>query len=219
MTVLVTGFEPYGGHAVNPSERLARSLDGAVVAGAQVEARQLAVDLRTIGPSVRAAIEETEPRLVVGLGLWPGEPMLRLERIAVNQADFEVPDNAGLVACAPLVQDGPAARPSTLPLHAISESLLAAGIPCRLSGTAGLYLCNAMLYHALEACAARRPAPLAGFIHVPYLPEQVADLARTTRARHGLGLGQRADLASMSLDVMHAGVCLAIQTALEAATV
>jgi pyroglutamyl-peptidase len=216
MTVLVTGFEGYGGRSVNPSEELARSLDGAVIASEPVEARRLAVDLRTVGPAIRAAIEETAPALVVGLGLWPGEPMLRLERVAINQADFEIPDNAGLTAREPLVPSGPAAWPATLPLHAVRDRLLAEGIPCRLSGSAGRFLCNALLYHALAACADRRPAPLAGFVHLPYLPRQVAAPAATTRDEHRLGLGQRADLASMSLEVMREGVRLAIETSLAA---
>jgi pyroglutamyl-peptidase len=214
MTVLVAGFEGYGGRSLNPSDELARSLDGALVAGEPVEARCLAVDLRAVGPAIRAAIEETAPVVVVCLGLWPGEPMLRLERIAVNQADFEIPDNAGVTAREPLVPDGPAAWPATLPLHAVRDRLLAAGIPCRLSGTAGQFLCNAVLYHALAACAARDPSPLAGFVHLPYLPRQVADLAATTRDEHRLGLGQRADLASMSLEVMREGVRLAIEASL-----
>jgi pyroglutamyl-peptidase len=217
MTVLATGFEGYGGRSLNPSEELARSLDGAVVAGEPVEARCLAVDLRTVGPAIRAAIEETAPTLVVCLGLWPGEPMLRLERVAINQADFEIPDNAGVTARGPLASDGPAAWPATLPLHAIRDRLLAAGVPCRLSGTAGQFLCNGVLYHALAACAARDPSPPAGFIHLPYLPRQVAALAATTRDEHRLGLGQRADLASMSLEVMREGVRLTIETSLATA--
>ncbi len=212
MTVLVTGFEGYGGRSLNPSGELARSLDGAVVAGEPVEARCLAVDLRTVGPAIRAAIEETAPTLVVCLGLWPGEPMLRLERVAINQADFEIPDNRGLIAREPIVPDGPAAYAATLPLHAIRDRLLAAGIPCALSGSAGQFLCNAVLYHALAACSARSPAPPCGFIHVPYLPQQVAALLEAGQVERRLELHQRGDLASMGLEPMREGVRLAIET-------
>ena len=207
MTVLLTGFEGYGGRSVNPSEDVVRALDGAVIAGEPVEARCLAVELRSVGPAIRAAIDDTAPRLVVCLGLWPGEAMLRLERVAINQADFDLPDNAGLIAREPLDPDGPAAWVATLPLHAIRERLLAADIPCHLSGTAGQFLCNALMYHALAACAARSPAPPAGFIHLPYLPRQVAGM---------LAAGQGGDLASMSLDSMCQGVRLAIETSLAA---
>ena len=65
--------------------------------------------------------------------------------------------------------------PSEL-MSAIQDRMLGAGIPCQLSGTAGAFLCNALMYHALGAAAERQPAPLCGFIHIPYLPEQVADV-------------------------------------------
>jgi pyroglutamyl-peptidase len=207
MTVLLTGFEAYGGRSLNPSEEIVRSLDGVVIAGEQIQGRCLAVELRSIGPAIRAAIVESEPVLVVCMGLWPGEAMLRLERIAINQADFDLPDNAGLVAREPLDTGGPAAWSATVPLHAIRERLLAEGIPCHLSGTAGQFLCNAVMYHALAACAARAPAPPAGLIHLPYLPQQVAGMLAATP-------GQRTDLASMSLEPMCRGVRLAIETGL-----
>jgi pyroglutamyl-peptidase len=214
MTVLLTGFEGYGGRSANPSEEIVRGLDGAVIAGETVQGRCLAVELRSVGPAIRAAMAECAPTLVVCLGLWPGESMLRLERVAINQADFDIPDNAGLTAREPLDPAGPAAWAATLPLHAIRDRLLAAGIPCHLSGTAGQFLCNAVLYHALAACAARASAPPCGFIHLPYLPQQVADLAAAARDGLGLAVEQRADLASMNLELMAQGVRLAIETSL-----
>lgn len=207
MTVLLTGFEAYGGRAENPSGQLARRLDGQVVAGEPIEGRCLAVELRSIGPAIRAAIEETKPSLVLCLGLWPGESMLRLERIAANEADFDIPDNAGCVAREPLDPAGPAAYASTAPLHAMRDALLAAGIPCHLSGTAGRFLCNAVMYHALAASAARVPTLPVGFIHLPYLPQQAAALLAGGTSAGG-------QLASMSFELMQAGVCLAIETCL-----
>ena len=216
MTVLLTGFEPYGGRSVNPSEAIVRSLDGAMVAGELIEGRCLAVELRSVGPAIRAAIEETDPSLVLCLGLWPGAPMLRLERIAINHADFDLPDNAGLFAREPLDPLGPAAYAASLPLHAIRDRLLAAGIPCELSGTAGQFLCNAVMYHALAASAARNPTPPAGFIHLPYLPEQVAGVLAASHAGQRQELRHYGDLASMELARMCAGVTLAIETGLAA---
>ncbi len=95
------------------------------------------------------------------------------------------------------------------------DRLLAAGIPCRLSGTAGTFLCNALMYHALRACGERMPAPLCGFVHLPYLPQQVAWLIRDTAEEARLELHQRADLASMTLETMIEGARLAIEVALE----
>ena len=214
--MLLTGFEGYGGRSVNPSAEVAKALDGTVIAGVRVEGRTLPVDYAGIGPRIAALIEEIRPRAVIGLGLWPGGQMLRIERIAVNIADFEIADNAGLIAKAEVVAGAPAGLLSTLPIATIRDRLLAAGIPARLSGTAGQFLCNALMYHALRLCGARTPAPRCGFIHLPYLPEQVALLLEQARDRAGVELHQRADLASMALETMVEGVRLAIATTLEA---
>lgn len=134
--------------------------------------------------------------------------------MAVNVADFEIADNVGEIAKEPLNVGGDAAYLSTLPLDAIQNHLLAAGIPAQLSGTAGAFLCNVLMYHALRASAEQTPRPPCGFIHVPYLPEQVAQLIEATRQGAKLELHQRGDLASMSLDVMVQAIELAIETTL-----
>jgi pyroglutamyl-peptidase len=214
--MLLTGFEGYGGRSLNPSAEVAKALHGAVIAGVRVEGRTLPVDYARIGPRIAALIEETRPRAVICLGLWPGGQMLRIERIAVNIADFEIADNAGLIARAEVVEGAPAGLLSTLPIAAIRDRLLAAGIPARLSGTAGHFLCNALMYHALRLCALRTPPPRCGFIHLPYLPEQVALLLEQARDRATVELHQRADFASMAPATMIEGVRLAILTTLEA---
>jgi pyroglutamyl-peptidase len=215
--MLLTGFQSYGGRSVNPAEEVVKVLDGLTVAGERIEGRTLPVDYRRLGPRLAELIELTQPCAVICLGLWPGEPMLRLERIAANVADFEIADNVGLIAREPVVEGGPAGLLSTLPILAIRDRMLAAGIPVRLSGTAGQFLCNAAMYHALTVCAGRSPAPLCGFIHVPYLPRQVALLLKEMRDSARVELHQRSDLASMALETMVEGVRLAIETTVEAA--
>ncbi len=80
----------------------------------------------------------------------------------------------------------------------------------RLSHSAGTFLCNATMYHALGLTG---EAPC-GFIHLPYLPEQVSELMRTLRHEQALELHQRADLASMSLETMIAAVACAAEVTL-----
>jgi pyroglutamyl-peptidase len=142
--------------------------------------------------------------------------MLRLERVAVNIADFEIPDNIGLMTRGPVVEGGAAAYPSTLPIHAIQDRLLAAGIPAQLSGSAGTFLCNALMYQALRHCAEHTLAGPCGFIHLPYLPEQVCALVQQLHEGAKVELHQRADLASMALETQVEGIRLAIETTLEA---
>ena len=214
--VLLTGFESYGGRSVNPAEQIVNELGGVEIGGERVVGRTLPVNYAELGPRISALIEETSPRAVICLGLWPGEPMIRLERLAANIADFEIADNVGAMEHGPIVQGGPAALASTLPLTEIRDNLLASEIPCRLSGTAGQFLCNALMYHALTVSAASEAAPLCGFVHVPYVPQQVAGLLSDLSAEASLELHQRADLVSMSLDTMVDAIRIAIETTLAA---
>jgi pyroglutamyl-peptidase len=173
--ILVTGFEPFGGMAYNPSAEIARALDGAEIGGGRIVGRRIAVDFARHRPQLEDLFSEIAPALYVGFGLATGEDMIRIERFGVNLADFPMPDNAGARHRGLAIEaDGPAARAATLPTAEIRAALLAAGIPARLSNSAGSYLCNANLYTALGLCAARRPAPPCGFIHLPYASEQLA---------------------------------------------
>lgn len=197
--VLVTGFEPYGGGHINPSLELVRNLDGTEVASVPVMGRTLPVDFRGLQQRVRALLTEIDPIAVLNLGLWPGEATIRLERVALNLADFEIPDNAGeLVHDRPLDTEAPEAIPSRLPLRAIERALLEAGIPARLSNTAGTFLCNATMYTFLRQTT---DVPC-GFVHLPYLPQQVASLLARAKEHRTLEQHQRADYASMSLPTM-----------------
>jgi len=213
--MLLTGFQSYGGRAVNPAEEVVKALDGEQIAGRRVTGRTLPVSYAELGPQIARLISETAPRAVICLGLWPGEPMLRLERIAVNIADFEIADNVGVTQHGAVVAGGPAAYDTTLPIHAIQGRLLEAGIPARLSGSAGAFLCNALMYHTLHTCAGRDPVHACGFIHLPYLPQQVSDIVRDTRDEARFELHQRGDLASMALETMVEAIRLAIGTTIE----
>lgn len=209
-TALVTGFDPFGGHSVNPSAEIATRLSGREIAGARVVGRVLPVDLLGIDAAIARALAETRPSLVIALGLAASEPVIRLERVALNVADFTTPDNTGAVRRnEPLDPAGPDARFSRLPLEAILTATLAAGIPARLSETAGLYLCNALMYRLL----ARLPADVpGGFIHLPPLPAQVAGAIRDAGGR----VAERgANLASMALELQIRAVEIAVATTLQ----
>lgn len=214
--MLLTGFESYGGRSLNPSEQVVKRLAGAEISGVRVIGHTLPVSYAELGTRIAALIEEVQPRAVICLGLWPGTPVLRLERIAVNIADFEIPDNVGLLTRRPVAEGGAEAYLSTLPIHAIHDRLLDAGIPARLSGSAGTFLCNALMYHALRSCAKHTPRSPCGFMHLPYLPEQVSALLLQMREAAKVELHQRADLASMALSMQVEGIRLAIETTLGA---
>jgi pyroglutamyl-peptidase len=177
--ILVTGFEPFAGLAYNPSAEIAAKLDGREIAGRKVVARLLPVDFASYRAKLDAVLRESTPAIYLGFGLASGEDMIRIERFGVNLADFDIPDNAGARLVGRSIEtEGPAARAATLPCSAIRGALLEAGIPARLSNSAGSYLCNATLFSALGFCATQAKPPLCGFIHLPYASHQVAALLR-----------------------------------------
>lgn len=205
---LVTGFEPFGAHRMNPSLEVAKRLDGIEVGAHRVAGRVLPVAIESLRPRLETLVAEIDPAVVVSLGLAAGEPVIRLERVGLNLADFEIADNEGAIARDhPVEPGGPAARGATLPLRAISEALLGAGIPVRLSTTARTYLGNAALYTLLGTSAAERGVPC-GFVHLPYLPEQAAALLGTGAA------GERGPWPSMSLATMVEAVRIVVAVSL-----
>jgi len=173
-TVLLTGFAPFAGEATNPSWDAVAALADARIGGHRIVARSLPVAFGASIDSLRAAIDELAPALVLCVGQAGGRPQLSIERIAINVDDARIPDNAD--ACPidqPVVADGPAAYFSTLPIKAMLKALRDAGIPAEISQTAGTYVCNHVFYglmHVLQSC----PGTRGGFIHVPYSPAQAA---------------------------------------------
>jgi len=213
-TALITGFEGYGGRGRNPSGETALALDGRTIAGVRVAGRRLPVSFARLAAGLEDLFDDVKPDIVISVGLWPGEAMIRLERVGINVADFEIPDNEGMLRCdEPLSGNGSAALLATLPNRQIRDALLVAGIPARMSATAGTFLCNATLYTTLSRAARNRRPPLTGFVHVPYLPEQVAELLQSIESARQLEWHQRADMASMDLAVMVRALEIAVATA------
>jgi pyroglutamyl-peptidase len=174
-TVLITGFEAFGGAKVNPSAEVATRLDGRRIGVWDVRAAILPVHHLGAAAAVQALLRAHDPVAIVHLGLAGERAQVALERVAINVMDYSIPDNAGFQARdEPCVPDGPAAYFSTLPLRAMLDAVRGAGVPGCLSATAGTYLCNFVMYTTLHALAARRDPPRAGFVHLPSLPSMVA---------------------------------------------
>ncbi len=175
MKILVTGFEPFGGSPINPSEQVLKSLMAYPPPGLGLTTLVLPVDGSRAPVLLQSALAEIQPAAVICLGEAAGRSAISLERAALNLLDYRIPDNSGTTLTdQPIRAEGPAAYFSTLPLLPIQSALLAAGIPCELSLTAGAYLCNQVFYTLMDTLyQAGRQIP-AGFIHLPSLPEQVA---------------------------------------------
>src|SRR5881296_2254450 len=175
-TILVTGFEPFGAYSVNPSEGLAKAMDGRRFGACETRGAVLPVHHADAATRLAALLTETDPVAVVHLGLAAGRARVALERVAVNVMDYDEPDRAGFQASGgPIAPDGPVAYFAALPLAAIVHALAAEGIPAYVSDRSGTYLCNPTLYPTLPAVRQRPDPPTVGLIHVPLLPAMVAN--------------------------------------------
>jgi len=173
--ILLTGFEPFDGDAINPSGEVAKRLDGRIVGDCVVRSAILPVQHEAARAVVTPLLEAPNLLGVVHLGLAGGRPRVSLERIGVNVMDYSRPDAHGQLLCdVACAADGPAGYFSTLPLREMLAALTAEGIPAAISNTAGTYLCNHVLYATLHHLAARGRARPARFVHLPFLPSMVA---------------------------------------------
>lgn len=193
-TILVTGFEPFGGSDVNPSERAASALASREGFATGV----LPCVDGACDEAVLALIEEHTPSVVIALGEHGRETGLAFERLALNRADYRIADNAGNRRRSVLAEGAPVAYETTLDVRAMAEASMSAGVPARVSRDAGAFLCNQVYFTLLHARATGRIGCPALFVHVPRLPEQVAK-----RGNPG---------GSMGTDVVVRGLLAALST-------
>ena len=173
--LLVTGFEPFGGEETNSSELVARALHGQVIGGLTVVSVVLPCVFATAPGALQQALEQWQPRLVLALGQAAGRNELLLERVAINVMDAPIEDNAGQQPTdVPVIVDGPPAHFTTLPVKAMVNAMRNAGLPAGLSNSAGTFVCNQVFYCLQHQLADSQPPVLSGFMHLPLLPEPVA---------------------------------------------
>jgi pyroglutamyl-peptidase len=174
--MLLTGFEPFDGQAINPSEELAREISGAKIARHEVVGALLPCVFGAALKELKHQIKLHNPAFVICLGQAGGRAEITPERVAINVDDARIADNAGQQPVdKPVVKDGPAAYFSTLPIKAIVQELRKREIPAAVSQTAGTFVCNHVFYGLMHELALHRPEVRGGFIHVPFTPEQTTD--------------------------------------------
>lgn len=170
--ILLTGFEPFDGDAINPSWELARALDGETIAGHRIVAVQLPCVFGASLEVLHVTIARHDPALVLAVGQAGERSQLSLERVAINIDDARIPDNAGVQPLdVAIVPGAPAAYFSSLPIKTMLAALRQAGIPAEISQTAGTYVCNHVFYGLMHVLV-QRPGVRGGFLHIPYIPEQ-----------------------------------------------
>ncbi len=209
---LVTGSQPFAGLPTNPAEAVLPFVDGMVVEGITVVARSTPVSFARLPGLLAGLVREHRPAFVLALGLALGTPVVKVEAMALNAAHFAVPDNEGARPRGGVrfADDAPDALAATWDAAAITEAIVAADVPARISFHAGTHLCNLTLFAylaALKAAGSRSPC---GFLHLPYLPEQVAWLMRRHGGAPDSAASANLDLPSMALETQVTAVKAAI---------
>ncbi len=204
-TILLTGFEPFGGESINPSWEAVRALEGKTMSdGSVIAVARLPCAFVHSLDVLEQQVRKHKPHIVVCVGQAGGRAEMSIERVAINVDDARIPDNAGAQPIdVPIQTDGPAAYFSTLPIKAIVAALIEKGIPAAVSQTAGTFVCNHVFYGVMRVVAQAPKIKRAGFVHIPYLPEQAL--------RHP-------NAPSMSLDVMVAGLLQIVESTLTVET-
>ena len=174
LSVLVTGFDPFGGSAVNPSWDAIHALHGREIAGHRIIGGEIPTVFGASLQRLEALMEEHRPRLVICTGQAGGRSAISLERVAINVNDARIPDNAGAKPIdVPILRDGPAAYFTTLPIKAMLQAMLDAGVRADVSQTAGTFVCNQTFYGLMHLLAQPKwQGVRGGLIHVPWLTEQ-----------------------------------------------
>lgn len=199
MNILITGFEPFAGEHINPSSEVIKVLPDEIQ-GAKIIKAFVPTALESSISLLKEIIDAKKPDVVINLGQAGGhmKSEINLERIAINICDFSIPDNNNHQPVDQrIIEDAPDGYFLSLPIRAILNELHEHHIPTTISNSAGTYICNYVAFHMAHLAKTQYPHMKTGFIHLPYLPEQVIN---------------KAHIPHMSLDMMAEAIKLAIRT-------
>lgn len=179
MKILVTGFDPFGGDKINPAIEAVKRLP-AEINGAEIIKLEIPTVFNKSAEVVKKAIEKEKPDYVLNVGQAGGRFGLTPERVAININDGRIPDNEVYQPLGePIHEDGETAYFTQLPIKAEAKAIRDAGLPASVSNTAGTYVCNHIMYQVQYMRDKEFPNIKAGFIHIPFLPEQVVNRPNT----------------------------------------
>ncbi len=197
MKILVTGFDPFGGESINPAFEVIKKLKDEI-AGAEVIKLQVPTAFNKSVEKTAEKVAEIKPDFVLNIGQAGGRSDITVERVAININDARIPDNLNQQPIDEVIDaEGEAAYFATIPVKAIVQSIREKNIPASVSNTAGTYVCNHLMYGTLNYIHKNNLNTKAGFIHIPFLFQQVINKPNT---------------AAMELDTMVQAIEAAIET-------
>ena len=200
MKILVSGFDPFGGEKINPAIESVKLLPDEIK-GAKI----IKVEIPTVaGKSLKKleeVIEIEKPDVVLSVGQAGGRTDISVERVGINMDDFRIKDNEGNQPIdEKIAKDGPDAYLVTIPIKAMVQKMIENKIPASVSNTAGTFVCNHVCYGMAHLASTKYPNMRTGFVHIPFLPEQVVD---------------KRNMPSMPLELIAKGLEYAIEAIIE----
>ena len=169
--VLVSGFEPFGGAKLNPSELLVRELRRIEFENIQLSTIVLPVEFDRAAELLLRTVKELNPKVVIAFGQAEGRTAITPEKIAINLDDARIPDNSGDQRKNVLIdEEGNDGYFSTLPIEKMVEAIKASGYPAEISLSAGAFVCNHIFYSLQKEL--RDSDIRSGFVHLPLVAEQ-----------------------------------------------
>lgn len=178
MKILLTAFDPFGGESINPAQEALKQLQAP-----SPDTQLIKLVVPTVfGLSIQTvyeAMKEHQPDVVLCIGQAGGRTSITVEQIAINLIDASIADNQGNQPTdIPVFADGADGYFSTLPVKSMVTAIRQAGIPAAVSYSAGTFVCNQLMYSVLYYIHHSFPQTRGGFVHVPYIPQQVTSMNR-----------------------------------------
>ncbi|CCQ95896.1 Pyrrolidone-carboxylate peptidase [[Clostridium] ultunense Esp] len=200
MKLLITGFEPFGGETINPAYEAVKTLEDKIM-NTEIIKKEIPTVFNKSIEVLENLIENEKPDIVICVGQAGGRYDISLERVAINIDDARIKDNEGNQPVdIKIFEDGENAYFTSLPIKRMVKKIRESGIPASISNTAGTFVCNHIMYGLLYLIDKKYPNIRGGFIHVPYLPEQVIS---------------KRNMPSMSIENIRKGLRLAVEVVLE----
>jgi pyroglutamyl-peptidase len=200
MRFLLTGFDPFGGENVNPAFEAVKMVSD-TIQGYEIIKLELPTVYKKSVQILDDAIEKYQPDYVLAIGQAGGRSAIAVERVGINIDDARIKDNEGNQPIDEIIfEDGQTAYFSNLPIKAMVEAMQKKGIPSIVSNSAGTFVCNHILYSIMYLVDKKYSGVKGGFIHVPFIPEQVIS---------------KPNQPSMALEMITKGIEVAIETAIQ----
>lgn len=179
MKILITGFDPFGGEKANPAWLAVKDMKDKI-AGADIVKIQVPTVFNDSIEKLKQAIDKEKPDITLCIGQAGGRYELSVERVAINLDDARIPDNEDNQPIDKAIyEDGENAYFAKLPIKAMVKNATDNNIPAAVSNTAGTFVCNHIMYGLLYLIDKNYKDMKGGFIHVPFMVEQVIDKKST----------------------------------------